>query len=132
MLTDRGLAPALDSLVERSPIPVELELELDERLPEAVEVAAFYVVSEALANVAKYAHATEVRVRVARTVAGLELEVSDDGIGGADVGRGTGLRGLFDRVDALGGTLEVESPPGGGTRVTASLPVRSAVPQDAG
>jgi len=132
VLADRGLAPALDSLVERSPIPVELELEVDERLPEAVEVASFYVVSEALANVAKYAHASEVRVRVARTVAGLELQVSDDGIGGADVARGTGLRGLFDRVDALGGTLEVESPPGGGTRVTASLPVRSAVPQDAG
>jgi PAS domain S-box-containing protein len=132
VLADRGLAPALSSLVERSPMPVELELEVAERLPEAVEVAAFYVISEALANVAKYAHATQVRVSVARTVAGLELHVSDDGIGGADLARGTGLRGLFDRVDALGGTLEVDSPAGGGTRLTATLPVRSAVPQDAG
>ena len=97
-----------------------------------MEVAAFYVVSESLTNVAKYAHATSVSVRVARTADGLELEVADDGIGGADPERGTGLRGLVDRVDALGGRLEVDSPPGGGTRVRASLPVRSAVPQDAG
>jgi PAS domain S-box-containing protein len=132
VLADRGLGPALDSLAERSPLPVELEVDVEGRLPEAVEVAAFYVVSESLTNVAKYAHATSVSVRVVRTDAGLRLGVVDDGIGGADPSRGSGLRGLVDRVDALGGTLEVESPPGAGTRLTATLPVRSAVPQDAG
>src|SRR5207244_526888 len=111
VLADRGLAPALDSLAERSPLPVELDVDVEGRLPEAVEVAAFYVVSESLANVAKYAHASSVSVRVVRAAEGLELEVADDGIGGADPERGTGLRGLVDRVDALGGRLAVESPP---------------------
>jgi PAS domain S-box-containing protein len=132
VLADRGLGPALESLAERSPVPVELDAEVGERLPEPVEVAAFYVVSESLANVAKYAHATSARVCVSRSPGALELEIADDGIGGADPARGTGLRGLVDRVDALGGALELDSPPGGGTRVHATLPVRSAVPQDAG
>jgi PAS domain S-box-containing protein len=132
VLADRGLGPALIALAERSSLPVELEVDVDERLPEAVEVAAYYVVSEALANVGKYAHATSVHVRADRTPEGLVLAVADDGIGGADATRGTGLRGLLDRVDALDGTLEVASPPGSGTRIVATFPVRSAVPQDAG
>ena len=132
VLADRGLEAALTALAERSALPVELDVDVEERLPEAVEVAAFYVVSEALANVGKYAHATCVHVCARRTSDGLVLDVADDGIGGADSARGTGLRGLLDRVDALDGTLEVVSPPGAGTRVVATLPVRSAVPQDAG
>jgi PAS domain S-box-containing protein len=135
VLADRGLAPALASLAERSAIPVELDVDVAERLPPAVEVATFYVVSEALANVAKYAHATSASVRVRREGSGVLAEVADDGIGGADPAQGSGLRGLVDRVDSVDGTLEVWSPPGGGTRIVAAIPlepVRSAVPQDAG
>jgi signal transduction histidine kinase len=132
VLADRGLGPALASLAERAAMPIELDVDVEGRLPEAVEVAAYYVISEALANVAKYAHATSVQVRVLRTPDGLELEVADDGIGGADPTLGSGLRGLLDRVDALGGMLEVLSPPGRGTTIVATLPVRSAVPRDAG
>ena len=134
MLTERGLGAALESLAESSPVPVELELEEGDRLDPAVEAAAFYVASEALANVAKYAHASAVLVAVQRGGGCIQLAVSDDGIGGADPARGSGLRGLVDRVEALGGVLEVTSPPGGGTTLRAELPlnVREAVPQDAG
>ena len=135
VLSDRGLAAALGSLAERSLVPVELVIELDERLPGPVEVGVFYVVSEALANVAKYAHASAATVRVRRKDGSVLVEVVDDGIGGADPSRGSGLRGLVDRVDSLDGRLDVSSPPGGGTRVAAEIPleqVRQAVPQDAG
>jgi len=123
VLTDRGLAAAVEALVARTPLPVEAELP-EERLPAAVEAALYYVVSESLANVVKYAGATSIRVSIA--VDGGETvvaEVSDDGVGGADPARGSGLRGLADRVEALDGRLEVESPAGGGTRVRVDLPL---------
>jgi PAS domain S-box-containing protein len=122
VLTDRGLGPALESLAESSTVPVELEVP-GERLPPAVEAAAFYVVSEALANIAKYAHASGVRVALTSADGSLDVVVADDGIGGADPERGSGLRGLVDRVEALGGRLELASPPGRGTRVHAALPL---------
>lgn len=125
ILTDRGLAAALESLSERSTVPVELQLSLDGRLPGPVEVAIFYVVSESLANVAKYSGAGSAVVRVACDGRRATVEVADDGVGGADPAGGSGLRGLVDRVDALDGTLEVDSPRGGGTRVLAQLPLSS-------
>jgi PAS domain S-box-containing protein len=135
VLTDRGLGPALEALAERSTMPVELRVELDGRLPTGVEVAIFYVVAEALTNVAKYAGATAALVHVQAEPGSVSVVVADDGMGGADPSDGTGLRGLVDRVAALDGRLEVESPPGGGTRILATLPlaeVRQAVPQNAG
>jgi signal transduction histidine kinase len=95
------------------------------RLPEPVEFAAYFVASEALANVIKYAHATTATVRLVRTPTGTVIEITDDGIGGADPARGTGLRGLADRVEALDGRLRLSSPAGGGTVVRAELPHRS-------
>jgi PAS domain S-box-containing protein len=132
MLTERGLQAALESLAERSPVLVELDVDPGERLAEPVEAAAFYVASEALANVAKYAHANAVTVTVKRGGGRVAIAISDDGIGGADSGRGSGLRGLVDRVEALGGRLDVTSVPGRGTSVRAELPlaVREAVPVD--
>jgi PAS domain S-box-containing protein len=135
VLTDRGLAAALEALAERSVVPVDLTVDLDDRLPEAVEVALYYVVSEALANVAKYAQASLVTVRVGRTGSVVGVEVVDDGIGGADATDGSGLLGLADRIEALDGRFVVASPPGEGTRIAATMPVsevRQAVPQDAG
>ncbi len=123
VLTDRGLDAALESLAARAPVPVELEAGLEERLPGAVEAAAFYVVSEALTNVAKYADASFARVKVARDNGLAIVEVVDDGVGGADETRGSGLRGLSDRLGALDGWLEIDSPPGGGTYVRAVIPV---------
>ena len=134
ILTDRGLAPALETLAERASVPVELEVELDRRLPGPVEVAIFYVVSESLTNIAKHADASVVTVRVGHSGDGVVVEVADDGIGAADT-QGSGLRGLSDRVEALDGRLVVESPAGGGTRVLAMMPlarVRQPVPSDAG
>jgi signal transduction histidine kinase len=125
VLSDRGLAPALETLAARSPVPVEIYAPA-ERLPESVEAAAYYVVSEALANVVKYAQASNAAVRVEPLNGTLRVEVTDDGVGGADATRGTGLRGLADRVSALDGRLEVESPPGEGTRVRAEIPLPSA------
>jgi PAS domain S-box-containing protein len=123
ILTDRGLEPALESLVGRTPVPVEVATSLDgERLPPPVEAAAFYVVSEALANVAKYAHARSVAVRVSRSNGSAVVEVADDGVGGADPRRGSGLRGLADRVEALEGRLGIESRPGEGTTIRAEIP----------
>ncbi len=123
ILADRGLAAGLESLADRSVVPVELTVRCAERFAEPVEVAAFYVVSEALANVAKYAQATRAQVTVDKANGVLALEVADDGVGGADPSIGSGLRGLVDRVDALDGRLEIVSPPGGGTRVRAELPL---------
>jgi signal transduction histidine kinase len=122
VLTDRGLRAAIEALASRSPVPVELESVPSERLPEPVEVAAFYVVSESLANVAKYASAEVARIRVARQDGRLVVEVADDGVGGADPSKGSGLRGLTDRVEALEGELVVTSTPGSGTCVRAEIP----------
>jgi signal transduction histidine kinase len=122
VLTDRGLVAALQELTLRAAVPVELALDGTERLPEQVEAAAYYVVSEALANIAKYAHATSAQVRVQPLDGKVVLEVADDGIGGADADRGSGLRGLTDRVEALGGRLWLSSPPGQGTIVRAEIP----------
>jgi PAS domain S-box-containing protein len=135
ILTDRGLAPALEMLAERASVPVELEVDFDRRLPGPVEVAIFYVVSESLANIAKHADASAVAVRVAHSGDAVVVEVADDGAGGADDSQGSGLRGLSDRVEALDGRLVVVSPPGAGTRVVATMPlarVRQPVPSDAG
>jgi PAS domain S-box-containing protein len=125
VLTERGLGAALDVLGARTPLPVSLDVRLPERLPEPVETAAYYAASEALANVVKHSHATRASVRVERFDGLVRVEVSDDGVGGADPERGSGLRGLRDRVDTLDGILRVESPPGQGTHVRVELPVRS-------
>jgi signal transduction histidine kinase len=121
-LTENGLAAALALLAERSPVPVELAVPA-ERLPEDIEAAAYFVCSEALANVAKYASASCVTVSVTASDGVAQFEIADDGVGGADPSRGTGLRGLADRVESLGGTLLVESPPGRGTRLVVELPL---------
>jgi PAS domain S-box-containing protein len=123
VLTDRGLNAAVEMLAGRSPVPVTIAAMPGERLPEPVEAAAYYLIAEALTNVAKYAQASAAVVGVAEHAATVVVEVSDDGIGGADAAKGSGLRGLVDRVEALGGTLAVTSPPGGGTSLRAELPL---------
>jgi signal transduction histidine kinase len=122
VVSGHGLAVALESLAARASLPVRLTVEVEGRLPEKLEVAAYYVVSESLANVGKHARATAATVDVARANGQLLVEVVDDGVGGADTERGTGLRGLADRVEALGGRLRVWTPRGGGTRVRAEIP----------
>jgi PAS domain S-box-containing protein len=132
ILSDGGLGPALRMLARRSAIPVELDVEVEGRLPEAVEVAAYYVVSEALTNAAKHSSASVVYVDVAVQEAELHVEVRDDGAGGAAPEHGSGLIGLMDRVEALGGSLAVTSPAGEGTTLTGSLPlVGAAIPPGA-
>jgi PAS domain S-box-containing protein len=123
ILTDRGLRPAIEMLAGRSPVPVEIAEVPGQRLPAPVEAAAYYLIAEALTNVAKYAHASAVRVTVTATAALVVVEVADDGAGGADPDGGTGLRGLADRVEALGGSLAVSSPPGAGTALRAEIPL---------
>jgi signal transduction histidine kinase len=122
---NHGLEAALDSLASRSSVATTVAFDSPERLPEPVELAAYFVACEALANVAKYAQATQARVRVSRRDGLAVIEIADDGIGGADETAGTGLQGLADRVAALDGTLRVLSPPGAGTVVTAELPCGS-------
>jgi signal transduction histidine kinase len=122
---DHGLTVALESLAARSTVSTVLLVELTDRLPKAVETAAYFVVSEALTNVAKYAQASAVNVHVSRNGGGAFVEVSDDGIGGADDAKGSGLRGLADRVEALDGCLRVVSPAGRGTTITALIPCAS-------
>ncbi len=122
VLSDRGLGSALEALAQRMPIPVEIAAAPSERLPEPVEAAAYFVVAEAITNVARYAHATHARVEVQREGGRLAVAVADDGVGGADPAKGSGLRGLSDRVAALDGRLEVESPAGQGTTVRAVIP----------
>jgi signal transduction histidine kinase len=122
VLTDRGLEAALEALAERAPLPVSLDQMPAERLPAPVEAAAYFVVAEALTNVAKYAAASSAAVRINRNGSYAVVEVRDDGVGGADPAVGTGLRGLADRLAALDGRLEVHSPPGGGTTVRAEVP----------
>ena len=123
ILTDRGLAPALEALAGRSPVPVAIHSLPEERLPAQVEAAAYYVVSESLANVSKYAGASQVDVAVVCRDGWAFVEVADNGAGGADPARGSGLLGLADRVEALSGNLDVESPAGAGTRVRARIPL---------
>jgi signal transduction histidine kinase len=123
VLTDRGLRAAVEMLAGRAPVPVEILEVPDARLPSPVEAAAYYLIAEALTNVAKYASASTVRVRVVARDRHLLVEIADDGVGGADPSGGSGLRGLADRVEALGGTLEVVSPAGAGTTLRAELPL---------
>jgi signal transduction histidine kinase len=123
VLSDRGLGAALEALVGRAPITVDLAELPGDRLPEAIEAAAYFVVAEALTNVVKYAHASQATVRVARLNGHAVVEVADDGIGGADPDRGSGLRGLSDRVSALDGRMSLDSPAGAGTRLRAEIPV---------
>ncbi len=122
MLAEGGLRPALKGLARRAPIPVQLEVQVPHRLPERIEVAAYYVVAEALTNVAKHAHASVADIDVTAADEALTVTVSDDGVGGADPSHGSGLVGLRDRVEALGGTMSFNSPPEG-TVVIASLPI---------
>jgi signal transduction histidine kinase len=122
VLSEEGLAAALQGVVQRAPLPVEMKSVPDERLPQSVEVAAYYLVSEALGNVAKYAHASAATVAISRIGDRAIVEVADDGIGGADLARGSGLRGLADRIGALGGALVVDSPRGEGTTIRATIP----------
>jgi len=122
VLSERGLAPAIEALALRAPVPVEIAALPGRRLPEPIEAAAYYVVAEALANVQKHAGAEQVVVKATSDAAELLVEVVDDGAGGADP-EGEGLRGLVDRVEALAGVLEVDSPTGHGTRVRATFPV---------
>jgi signal transduction histidine kinase len=122
ILSEAGLGPALKSLARRSAVPVELEVRLDGRLPPTIEVAAYYIVSEALTNTAKHANASVAKVTVEKRDGLVRVQVSDDGSGGADPGRGSGLVGLTDRVEALGGKIVLSSAPGEGTTMIAALP----------
>jgi signal transduction histidine kinase len=122
VVSGHGLEVALEQLAARAPVPVRLNVEVQERLPESLEVAAFYLVSESLSNIGKHASASSATVDVARTDGQVVVEVVDDGVGGADTERGSGLRGLADRVEALEGRLRVWSPGGGGTRLRAEIP----------
>ncbi len=122
VLSDHGLRAAIETLAGRTPVPVEIADIPEERLPEPVEAAVYYLIAEALTNVTKYAHASTVRVRVAASDGRVVVEVTDDGAGGADPATGSGLRGLADRVEALGGSLEVVSPAGAGTSLRAEIP----------
>jgi signal transduction histidine kinase len=128
ILAEGGLGPALKTLARRSPIPVSLEIRAEGRLPEPVEVAAYYVVSEALTNAAKHARASKVHVNVDVRGRSLRAAVRDDGDGGADPGRGSGLLGLKDRAEAIGGTICVDSPQGEGTTLVAELPLDHQTP----
>jgi signal transduction histidine kinase len=123
LLADRGLGRAVEVLAHRAPLPVEVGELPAERLPEHVELTAYFVVSEALTNVAKHASATQASVTVDNGNGRLAVEVSDDGVGGADVALGTGLRGLSDRLAAINGQLDIDSKPGLGTTLRASIPM---------
>ena len=122
-LTTQGLRPPIERLAATLPVPLEIEALPERRLPEVLEVTVYYFVAEAATNAAKHARASAVRASVALRGRTLDLEVSDDGVGGATADGGSGLRGLLDRVEALGGSFELDSPPGGGTRVGASIPL---------
>jgi signal transduction histidine kinase len=122
ILSEAGLGPALKSLARRSAVPVELEVRVDGRLPASIEAAAYYVVSEALANTAKHAKASVAKVMLEKRDGLIHIQVTDDGAGGADPRRGSGLVGLTDRVEALGGKIVISSAPGEGTTMNAALP----------
>jgi signal transduction histidine kinase len=121
-VSGHGLEVALEQLVARGPVPVRLHVDVGRRLPERLEVAAFYLVSESLANIGKHAQATSATIDVSRDDGRVVIEIVDDGVGGADTEHGTGLRGLADRVEALDGRLRIWSATGRGTRVRAELP----------
>jgi signal transduction histidine kinase len=125
ILSRGGLAPALKTLARRSAVPVELDVAVDRRLPESAEVAAYYLVAEALTNTAKHARASVVRVRVDTGEGSLQLSIEDDGIGGADTGKGSGLIGLTDRVEAIGGQMTISSHPGSGTSLMVTIPLEA-------
>jgi signal transduction histidine kinase len=122
ILIDRGLDPAISALASRCPVPVEVDVDIPERLPEKVETTAYFIVAESLTNIAKHAGATEARVTARRFADRLLLEIYDNGAGGANPGGGTGLAGLRNRASALDGELRIESPAGGPTRIRAELP----------
>ena len=126
VLSDRGLGAALEGLAQRAPVPVEITGVPTTRLQPAVEAAVYFTTAEALTNVAKYSNASTAFVHLAVDDGRLRLQVGDDGVGGADLASGSGLRGLCDRADALDGRCEVDSPPGGGTTVTVELPLDPA------
>ena len=130
ILSRGGLGPGIKTLARRSIVPVSLDIDLDSRMPEHVEVAAYYVVAEALTNTAKHAQASEITVRATAGAGELHLEISDDGIGGAVVGAGSGLIGLKDRVEAVGGMLDVVGTHGGGTTLIATIPLCETAPPD--
>jgi signal transduction histidine kinase len=123
VLTDRGLEAALEALAGRAALPVEIDCVEDVELPPPVEAAAYYLVSEALANITKYAGASAVKVSIGQVNGYALVEVVDDGVGGADPTRGSGLSGLSDRVSSLNGKLVIDSPPGAGTRIRAEIPL---------
>lgn len=123
ILSKGGLGPALNALARRCTIPVTLRLQLDGSIPEPVGVAAYYVVAEAMTNAARHAHASGLDIDATATGPGLVLSIRDDGIGGTDIGNGSGLIGLIDRVEALGGRMRITSPPGGGTTLEVEIPV---------
>ena len=122
ILTEAGLGPALRALARRSSVPIDVDVRLDDRLPEPIEAAAYYIASEALTNVAKHAEASLVHLSATRDADTLTLEIRDNGSGGADTTRGSGILGLTDRVEALGGTITIHSPPGSGTTLAVGLP----------
>jgi signal transduction histidine kinase len=131
ILSERGLGPALRTLARRCAVPVDLDVTMDMRCPEPIEIAAYYVVSEALANAMKHARASGVEISVAAVDGSLVLSVRDDGVGGADPARGSGLAGLTDRVEALGGSIRVHSAAGAGTHITVDLPLEHELAQGA-
>jgi signal transduction histidine kinase len=126
ILTERGLGPALEAILARAPLPVELVELPEERLPEQVEAAVYYVVAETITNIAKHARAESATVSVALTGARARVVITDNGIGGADPAGGSGLRGLADRIEALDGGLRIESTEGQGTRIEAQIPCPDA------
>jgi signal transduction histidine kinase len=132
ILSERGLGPALRTLARRSAVPVDLEVAADARCPELVEVAAYYVASEALANAMKHSQASRIEMSLATLDGSLLLSVRDDGVGGADPARGSGLAGLTDRVEALGGSISFHSAAGAGTHITVDLPLEYELAQGAG
>jgi len=123
LLSQAGLGPCLRALARRSPIPVELNVSVSERPSEATETAVYYVISEALANVVKHAHASEISVALRTSGSGIRATIEDDGVGGAEASAGSGLVGLIDRVEALGGRFALDSPPGHGTKIMIELPL---------
>jgi signal transduction histidine kinase len=124
VLSSHGLEVALESLAVRAPVPLHLSMTVEGRLPAPVEAAAYYVACEGLTNIGKHAQARSARIDVSRADGLVMVEVVDDGIGGADTERGSGLRGLADRVESLGGHLRIWTPAGGGTRVRAEIPCK--------
>ena len=131
ILTDQGLAPAIEALATRAPLPVEADVAVEGRLAEPVEAAAYFVVAEALTNVVKYARASFVDVRIRREDGAVLVDVADDGVGGVDIGAGSGLRGLQDRLAAVDGVLDIDSPAGEGTRLRARIPA-AEIAEDGG